>query len=66
MDVYNFLVTHLGVSVLDALLLILLWLVARARYTEIVESARYHKRRLDRIERALSERGFIFTRLEDE
>lgn len=66
MDVYNFLVTHLGVSLLDALLLLLLWLVAKARYEDLIDAVRHQKRRLDRIERALSERGFIFTRMEDE
>lgn len=65
MNVYDFIVSHVGVSAFDALLLAIMFFLARSRYVEISASLTSHHQRLNRIERSVAAAGIPLHDLED-
>jgi hypothetical protein len=65
MDVYNWLITHFGVSALDALLLGILFWLAKARYQETLMMLECHTRRMERVEKSCLKAGIILLELEE-
>lgn len=65
MNVYNWLISHFGVSALDALLLVIVFVLAKARYQELSDTIRCHEKRLDRLEKSCLSGGINLLELED-
>lgn len=66
MDVYNYLVDHIGVSAFDAFLIIIIFILAREKYIELAEKAECNSKRISRLEKTLYRAGINLLPMEDD